>query len=215
MSRILLSILIILSFLSSSAQFNKGDVLVGGTLSYSSNKTTSPYITGEQKYDNGLFNISLGKAIKDNALFGINLTYAPNVTTNNYGYGLVTNRTENYGIGVFYRMYKNLGKEFYIFGEAGAGYNGSTTSMKDSTGNKLSSGTGDGGNIYLTPGIAYKVSKKFFLELSIPQLFSVTYSSSNTKSGSVTTAKTDQFYANANFNSNPLNSLGVGFRLVL
>ena len=215
MTRILLSILITLFFFSASAQFNKGDLLIGGTLSYSSSKITSPNSFGEQKYENGFFNISLGKAIKENVIFGINLTYEPNINTSNYGYGLVTTRIDDYTIGVFYRMYKNLGKDFYIFGEAGAGYNGSTTSTKDSTGNKLSTGTGYGGNIYLTPGIAYKISKKFFLELSIPQLFSASYSTNNTKTGSVTTATTDQFYVNANINSNPLNSLGIGFRLVL
>jgi hypothetical protein len=215
MSRILLSIFVTLFFLSANAQFNKGDLLIGGTLSYSSSKITPANDFGEQKYEDGFFNISLGKAIKENAILGINLTYEPNINTSNYGYGLATTRTDNYTIGVFYRMYKSLSKEFYIFGEAGVGYNGSTTSTKDSKGNKLSTGTSSGGNIYITPGIAYKISKKFFLELSIPQLFSVSYSSSISKTGSQTTSTIDQFYVNANINSNPLNSLGIGFRLVL
>jgi hypothetical protein len=206
MSRILLSVLVILSFLSTNAQFNKGDLLIGGTLSYSSFKMNSPSISSEQEYDNGVFNIAIGKAIKENAIFGININYSPNLNTADYGYGPVTVRTSNYGIGVFYRIYKNIGKEFFIFGEAGAAYNGSTTSTKDSTGNKISTGTSYGGNIFLTPGIAYKISKKFFLELSIPQLFLASYSNNGTS---------HQFYANANLNSNPLNSLGIGFRLVL
>ncbi len=206
MSRILLSILVILSSLSASAQFNKGNLLIGGTLSYSSFKLNSASVSSEQEFDSGVFDFSIGKAVKENELFGININYSPNLNTANYGYGNVTIRTSNYGIGVFYRLYKNIGKEFFIFGEAGAAYVGSTTSTKDSSGNKISTGTSYGGNIYLTPGIAYKISKKFFLELSIPQLFLVSYSS---------TGSSHQIYANANLNSNPLNSLGIGFRLVL
>ena len=215
-SKILLSLLITLSFLSANAQFNKGDLLVGGTMSYSSNKSTSPYITDIQNNNSGMFNINLGKAIKENAIFGINLIFQPSSSSNDYGSGPMTTKTNNYGIGIYYRVYKNLGKGFYFFGEAGAGYNGSSTSTKDSTGIKLSTGSGYGGNIYLTPGIAYKISKKFFLELSIPQLFSAVYSSTTTKTGgSIIVGSTDQYYVNANINSNPLNSFGIGFRLVL
>ncbi len=212
MSRILLSLLIILSVYSASAQFSKGDILLGGDLSYSSNKSTSPNIVGEQKYNSGVFGVSLGKAIKENALAGIDLNY--DVFSNTY-IDRSTNTTHDYGIGVFYRVYKNLGKDFYIFVQAGAGYNGSTGSTTDSLGNQLSTSTGNEGSIYITPGIAYKMSKRFFLELSIPQIFSIAYISSNTKSESVTTGKNDFFGASANLSSNPLNSLGLGFRLIL
>ena len=215
MTRILLSLLVTLSLFSASAQFKKGDLLIGGDLSYSSNKTTSIYYTGEQKTNYGVFDISFGKALKENAVVGINLSYQPNVNTYNYGAGLITNRTDNYGIGIFYRMYKNLGKDFYLFGEVGGGYNGSTSSMTDSTGNKTSTGTGYGGRIYITPGIAYKISKKFFLELSIPEIFNAAYSSTKTKAGSVTISSSDAFAAGVNIDSNPLNSLGIGFRLIL
>ncbi len=215
MSRILLSLLIILSVYSASAQFNKGDILIGGDLSYSNNKLTSPYSPEEQKNNSGIFDISLGKAIKENALFGINLTYGTFSNTSGTGPDRATMTNHDYSIGIFYRAYKSLGKDFYIFGQAGAGYNGSTGSTTDSAGNQLSTSTGNGGSIYVTPGIAYKISKKFFLELSIPQLFSIAYTSSTTKSESVTTGTNDNFGVNANLSSNPLNSLGLGFRLIL
>jgi hypothetical protein len=215
MTRILLSLLVTFSIFSASAQFKKADMLIGADLSYSSNKTTSVYYTGEQKTNSGVFDISFGKAIKDNAVVGINLSYQPNLNTYNYGAGLISNRTDNYGIGIFYRVYKNLGKDFYLFGEAGGGYNGSTSSMTDSTGNKTSTGTGSGGRIYITPGIAYKISSKFFLELSIPEIFNAAYTSTKTKAGSVTINSSDAFAAGVNIDSNPLTSLGIGFRLIL
>jgi hypothetical protein len=122
---------------------------------------------------------------------------------------------DSYGIGIFYRVYKTLGKDFYFFGESGGGYNWSNSSLKDSTGSKISSGTGNGGVVYVTPCIAYKVSKKFFIELSIPQIFSVQYNSTNTTAVSATTETNDSFTAGLNLNSNPLDNIGLGFRLVL
>jgi len=215
MSRILLSLLIIFFFYSASAQFNKGNILLGGNLSYGSSKSTSPPNPDEQKSNSGNIDISLGKAIKENALFGVNISYGG--FSNMLGASVSPSKATsyNYGLGVFYRVYKDLGKEFYLFGQAGAGFNGSSYSSTDSAGNKLSNGTAYGGSIYISPGIAYKISKKFFLELSIPQIFSVSYSNSNSKSGSVSTGSGDNFGVSANFISNPLNYLGVGFRLIL
>lgn len=215
MSRILLSFPIIFSFYSASAQFNKGDIMIGGVLSYTTNKNTSPYSTDEQKYNSGNFEISIGRAIKENAVFGINISYQPYSSSYGSGPDYSMVKTYTYGIGIFYRVYKKSGKEFYLFGEGGGGYNGSTTSTSDSSGDKLSTGTGYGADIYVTPGIAYKISKKFFMELSIPQIFSVAYAGTNTKTGSTTTGTSDGFNVNANINSNPLNSLGIGFRLIL
>jgi hypothetical protein len=215
MNRIILSLALVLFIFSANAQFKKGDILLGGDLSYSANKTTSPYFTGEAKYNSGIFNISLGKAIKENAIVGINLDFQPLTNTYNSGVGLYTVQTNSYGIGIFYRVYKGLGKDFYIFGEAGGFYTGSTSTTKDTTGNKISTGSGNGGHLYFTPGIAYKVSNKFFIELSIPQIFTLQYASSNTKTGSVTTETDKGFTAGININSNPLDALGIGFRLVL
>src|ERR1700722_15067973 len=156
MSRILLSLLIIFFFYSASAQFKKGDILLGGDISYSSFKSTSPDNPYDQVNNVGGIGISLGKAIKENALFGINISYSGSSSTYGPSPGRLTMKSSSYGIGVFYRVYKDLGKEFYLFGQAGAAFNGSTSSTADSTGNKLSTGTGYQGSIYISPGLAYK-----------------------------------------------------------
>jgi hypothetical protein len=215
MSKFLLTLLITFSCFLANAQFKKGDVLAGGTLSYSSTKSTMVDNPDDQKSNTGNFNISLGKALKENTVFGVNISYQPHSVTSGSGANWTRDRTDGYGISIFYRMYRNLGKEFYLFGEAGGGYIGSTSSLKDRAGDKLSTGTSSGGQIYVTPGIAYKISSKFFLELSIPQIFSAAYTSAKTKSGSAVTASSDDFSIGANINSNPLNSLGIGFRLIL
>ena len=216
MTRIILSIIILISFSTiANAQFTKGSALIGGTLSYSSNNSTYSYTSRETSNNVGNFNIAVGKAIRENAVFGINLNYQPSTYSYPAGSGEFKNTINNYGIGIFYRLYKNLGKEFYLFGEAGGGYIGFSSNTKDSLGNKLATGSGNGGQIYLSPGIAYKISKKFFLELSIPQMFSVSYSSNKSTTDPGFSSKSDAFNVNLNLNSNPLNSLGLGFRLVL
>ena len=215
MNRIILSFALMFFIFSANAQFKKGDILLGGDLSYSGSKSTSQNYTGETKYNSGNFNISLGKAIKENVVVGINLDFQPVTDTYNTGIGLYTTQTNNYSFGIFYRVYKGLGKDFYIFGEAGGGYIGSTTSTKDSTGHEISTGSGNGGHLYISPGIAYKVSKKFFIELSIPQIFTLQYTSTNTKTDAVKTETDDNFTAGINLNSSPLLDLSIGFRLIL
>jgi hypothetical protein len=221
MSRILLTPLIILSLsFSARAQFNKGSILLGVQLSYSYNtyNSTNPNIvqTSDQKTNMATFNISVGKAIKENTVFGIILTYSPYAVNNYYSASLGPLKYSDnyYAFGIFYRKYKSLGKDFFIFGEGSAYYEGSTISGKDSLGQKVLSGSTKGGVLIVYPGISYKVSKKFFLEISIPDLFFVQYSSSNVSS-QPQSSKNEQFNISTSLSSNPLTNLAIGFRLDL
>ena len=216
MTRIILSIIILISISTvANAQFTKGSAVLGGTFSFGSNKNMSDVTPEKSSTSSGSFNVSLGKAIRENSLLGIFITYQYNSREYNMGYAPGKDNSNGYGIGLFYRIYKNLGKEFYLFGEVGGGYQGSGSNSYDSSGNKTSTGNTYGGQIYLYPGVAYKVSRKFFIELSIPQLFNAAYSHGNTKSGGVNSSSSDFFYVDANLNSNPLSNIGIGFRLVL
>ena len=216
MTRILLAgLLAFLLTTTANAQVTKGSVLLGGQLSYNNNDYTS----NDQHVSYGVFNISAGKAISENTVFGVNLTYSPAWVKNyyNYGVGPLKYTSNGYGIGIFYRKYKGLGKEFYFFGEAGAGYTGSNQSGKNDAGNKILSGHTYGGNIYLMPGIAYRISKKFFLEVTIPNLFFAQYQSNEIEVQQVPTYedKNKLFYINTSLSSNYLSNLGIGFRLIL
>ena len=76
MSRFLLTLLTILLFSClANAQFSKGSLLVGGELSYSENSYSANGAT-DQNMHTGVFNLSLGKAMNENTVFGINLTYS-------------------------------------------------------------------------------------------------------------------------------------------
>jgi hypothetical protein len=218
MTRILLTGIIILSFsFLASAQFNKGNILLGGNLSYTGNTSSGP---GQPDLNSnyGNFSVSIGKALNENSVFGINISFSPNSTENNFGSngGVLKLINNNYSAGVFYRKYKSLGKDFFLFGEVGGGYTGSTGSTKDSSGNKLSTSSANGGNIYFYPGISYKISKKFFLELTIPNLIYASYSSNKFSDPQQSSPqKNTSFDISTSLSSNPLNSLGIGFRLII
>ena len=225
------TLLILVLFISSSlivnAQFKKNDILLGGQLSYSYNSNTftqpnASYPNSDQKMNSGNITISLGKALNENTVVGIDLSYLPSSTTNyqNYGPNLLKYQNNGYGVGIFFRKYKILGKEFYLFGQGSASYNWSNQSGKDSAGVKLLSGSSWSAGVDLYPGIAYRISKHFFLELTIPDLFIARYYKSNSANqygtvSEIQTSKNDQLLISTSLSSNPLDALGIGFRLIL
>jgi hypothetical protein len=217
MKRILL-ILQVIFFLHTSvkAQFKKGDLLLGGNLSYSSNSnnSTTPPFPGAA-YRSGYFTISAGTALSANAVMGLNLAYTPgSFVRADINGTAVRDVNHAYSTGIFYRLYKSLGKEFYLFAEGDANYNWSDSYEKDASGNKTVTGSTNGVIVEIFPGIAYIISKKFFIEITIPNLFSMGYVSSKTILANVETTQS-QFSIGANLSSNSLGNLGVGFKLVL
>jgi hypothetical protein len=216
MTRILLTLLIVFSFSCiANAQFNKGAVLLGGQLSYSQSKVTNSFPSNtNNQYGN--FQISIGKAIMPGSVLGIDLQYSPSSYANYYvGSGTpVQYKNDIYSIGIFYRKYYPIGKEFYFFGEAGGNYSGGPSSGKDSLGNKILTGSTNGGNLWITPGISYKISKMFLLELGLPNFFYANYSSNKTTIQSQP-SKSSQFSIGTSLSSTPLENLAIGFRLIL
>jgi hypothetical protein len=227
MTRILLTLaLFISSTLLTKAQFKKNDILLGGQLSYNYNSSSYSYTgalppTNEYKDKDGNITISGGKATNENTVLGIYLSYLPSSSTNYPSLNadiMLKYRNDGYGGGIFYRKYKNLGKEFYLFGEISAAYNWYNKSGKDSADQELISGSTSSFAAILYPGIAYRISKHLFLELSIPDLIYIGYSKSNTSShegSSIMENKYTDFNITTSLSSDPLLGLGIGFRLIL
>jgi hypothetical protein len=197
--------------IASRAQFSKGSILLGGQLSFTTSNYNNSNIGAPSPSNNaGTFVISAGKAIHENDVMGVDISYG----FSNNGV-LAPNYTDHfYSLGIFYRKYKALGKEFFLFGQVGAAYSGSRQTGSDSTGIKIVTGTTDGGGIYFYPGIAYKISNKLFLELTVPALFSMTYTTVHSPNGSQN-LEYNQFSVTTSLNTDPLTALGLGFRLVL
>ena len=108
-----------------------------------------------------------------------------------------------------------LGKNFYLFGEGGAGYNNREYHQSAAPDSRQVVKT-NSYSINLYPGIAYAVSKKIHLEASINNLVNLAYSSDTYEnvtgsSASTSTSKGFSFTTNVS-NSVPLT---LGFRFVI
>ena len=194
-----------------SAQITKGSVLLGGGLSFNQTKYESG---GMNEFKATGFSISpnIGFAVKDNQVFGIFLSYghSKNRTLQASNYD-----SDMYGGGLFVRRYLSLSKNFYLFGEANAGYNRNTIFTQYFDHKETQKHTNIGVGLY--PGITYAVNKKFHLEAGMNSLISLGFSGNKIIKtfDSGIEAKTES--SGFGFSSNLSTSapLTIGFRIVL
>jgi hypothetical protein len=223
-TKILLTISIAFIFISTSnAQIEKGNIFLGGGISYYSFKGNQPNIGDFNNYKNqiGSGNIEIGKVVATNSVAGIIFSYS------NYNWKLSNspdtnfNKNNNYGIGVFYRKYKRLFKNFYFFAEANGQYQRGDNKQAGNSNYYFNSKTvSDGGVVSFTPGISYNICKNFQLELIMNQLLSASYIHTKyyytSGTPAVTTdGKSNTVSLNANLNSSLLNSFGIGFKFFI
>jgi len=209
-----------LPFLSSlcvSAQINKNSVLLGGQLTYYNSKVQIERL--HQKSESGVIGISMGKAVKENKVVGINFTFSP-IRQNNYPViGDTTNlRYNRFDIGGFYREYKKIAKDFYFFTEIDIAFITAKQTEHYKTAAADVEANQRGGVIWLTPGISYQVFKKWQLELTIPNLLTMQYLTTKIQSSlpQIKNEKLEQFlFYSSTTNNTGLGFLGVGFRFIL
>ncbi len=209
-SKILHTFTILLLFtFSSKAQIQTGKILLGGSASY--NNATNP--DAHAFYSN----IQLGKVLKHNTVFGVMLHYS----SNNYNYtASFRNKTRTIGGGLFYRNYKSLGHNFYFFGEINADYShGNNDLAYFSAAGQYLTAKSDLVSIYVIPGISYSICKKMQMELSMPNIASISYQQFSTVNKylpvSVQPQKRNIFSANANLSTTFLSNFAIGFKFFL
>lgn len=192
-------------FCAAQAQINKGSVLVGGSVGVISEKSDA------QKNTQVNISPSLGVALRQNLIGGVFLNYG---SVKNNGAIYSPSRQHSYGGGVFLRKYNPLGRGFYFFWEPRIGYyyayskspiNGPISTDFDIT--KTNS-------VYLGlgAGVSYAISKKFQLELSLPQVVNASYGTlKETSAGNVLP---ERHTFQANVYASPVQDLQVGFRFL-
>lgn len=212
----LFSLVLLLSF-TVNGQIKKQSILLGGQLFYYNKKNHVDNL--DQKSESGTIGLSIGKAFKENKIVGVNLSFSPIRLSNYLNNGDTTSLTFNrFDIGMFYREYKKLAKDFYFFSQV----DGAFITANQTEHYKIASAdvkaTQRGGFISLTPGISYQVFKKMQLEMIIPNILSIQYlvTKLDSKVNQVTNSKQEQFLFYSNINNNTgLGFLGVGFRFIL
>lgn len=163
---------------SQQAEIKKGTVFIGGNIGFShlSSKSDDSLYAPDNPGTNFNFNPSVGWAIKDNLVFGINLGYSYQKT--NYANPGSYYELNNYSAGVFLRKYKILGSGFSLFGETDLALNyGRTPSVGGVGIGALSQETKTyGAGLSFYPGVAYRVSRHWQLETGLPGLARISYS---------------------------------------
>lgn len=215
---LLMSFSLLCIFSKLHAQIDKGNLVLGGSINYSSIKNVQPYNNSQSK--NFGANIQIGKAVNRNSVAGLIISYGY------YKANIINfsdsdlNKSNQYGAGVFYRKYKTLLKDFYFFGELNLVYthydNSQQTLQSGGDGSKFVS---KGGSISFVPGLSYQLWKSLQIELTMPNIFSASYVHSETNYNNASMQPVDNkgnnFYVNSNFNSNLLYNFGIGFKFFL
>lgn len=204
----------------SQAQFKKGDILLGGDLSVSTQSVNNSNPYSDKQTSFGI-SPSVGKFINDNTLIGIQAGYYHlNEKQNNSGATIVNNSSNTYSAGVFLRRYKSLGSHFYVFLQPRllALYNRVKNMYSDST-QPESKSNGYNINLGLAPGIAYSFNDKLMVELSFQNLFYANYGhsklSEQDSQGAVTnTFRNTGFNIGTGLNNGRISNIAVGFKFL-
>ena len=165
MKKILLSLLVMFSIgCGLQAQFPKGSVLLGGRISFGADKTVAGNSTDFGKSHQYNFSPAVGKAVKENIFFGVELSIAGAKSKSN----MAEQTNTHLGGGVFLRRYLSLGKSFYFFGEGRTGF----TTFREKRNPVVQYPSAKGYSIYLGmyPGVAFAVSRRFQIEAGFNDL---------------------------------------------
>lgn len=198
--------------IAASAQINKGSLMLGGTFGGSFSNVKNPD-TVATKVNTVSIQPALGFAVDTNTIVGFSLLYASG-KNDYFSYQMESN---SFGAGVFLRKYKPLGNSFYLFGEGGINYahGNYNYSTYNNTGGEYDSKS-DAVTLYLTPGVAYSLTRSLQIEAGLQNLLSVTYASADEKAVSqgYRDYKISEFGFNSNLNPVALTGIFVGVRFL-
>jgi hypothetical protein len=198
------------------AQIKSQSILLGGQVQYSNSANSMGVITQpEVDLKTASFNLSVGKAFKENSVYGLNLSYSPfNIKNFFNGTEYVSSKGNQHSIGLFYRKYKKLATDFYFFGEFGAAYAGGRIKSYDFSSTNTVSEKQSAARLSLTPGLSYKVLRKLHLEITIPSIADISYGSNKRNIISIEEIRQRRFSFNSSLSTGGLDNLGIGFRFV-
>jgi|GEM_PF-3346292 len=192
MKHCLLFLFFISGISSAFAQFEKGDLFVGGNFGISINTRESSNPSSSSQYSINL-NPNLGYFISDRSVIGVipQVSFFRSTTNTSINTKLITESVSG-GIGLFYRRYFPVIDNFYLFLEPKVNFNMSFVGE-------------DNPNYFgfsLAPGASYRINNKWMVEATFGGLV---YNTSYNYSG------TNQEYNNSRFAFDLItaNSIGI------
>ena len=204
-------------FTIANGQIKQGSVLIGGQFSYSESRTSTNYDPGTPNKNTTVV-LSVGKAFKENDVYGISIGYLPHSYSSSLYIGGYSPTDENTIAASFYnRKYSKIITALYAFGEIGVGASYSNkSSTYYGTQTLPVSDNAYSGFLYFTPGVAYRIHKNIFLEFLMPNLARLSYYTSKVTapdgSGYTTTHKYDYFGLSSSLG---FSNIATGIRINL
>jgi hypothetical protein len=199
----------ILLFVSgiTNAQITKGSLLLGGSLSVSHAILRNEGPDNNAKSNGFTFNPSIGKAIKANTILGLGFVIT-RVRTHDKNY---TDASSGWNVNTYIRKYLPLGGDFNLFAQTSAFY---AESKIDNEGpNFYTKQRAKSAGLDFLPGLDYGVSRRFHLEITLNDLFRVSYSRTITINNSFADQTDKSLSVETNLNS--ANPISLGFRFLL
>lgn len=210
-----LSVIVLLAF-NASAQFQKGNKVLGFGLNVNSNSREITYDPNLRliKTNNVNLNTKLGFAKSESRLNGFFLSSGYGKTksylaSSNNSY---SNQSINFGAGYFARKYMSFGNRFFVFGEAAAGgfYAANYRAKLSDTYQQ-----NFGASVSLRPGLAYKIKERLLLELEFADLANITYSQSENETGMSDKRIERNFSLGTSLSLSYFGNIGIGLRIIL
>lgn len=213
MKKIFTLVLLLLGCLIGQSQLQKGNLMLGGTVSFNTQKNTNGFEDNVKQTFIGL-HPSIGKFYRDNRVVGVNLSFSSRKNADDsYLY-------DTYGVGLFLRQYLPLGRSFNLFAEEGANFSRLKTEQDQPYQLYRSKLVQNALTVNFYPGIAYAITPKFQVELSLNDLLTIGYS--HEKKHNIYTDGTpdkhitgNSFYFNTGLPGTNVGSLGFGLRWIL
>ena len=204
---LLASIFFFATTTTTHAQISEGRYLLGGSFNYSDADNPEAHSLST--------NIQFGKVIKENTVVGV----TGSIVSAKYN-SSQKNTIDQYSAGLFYRKYKPLKNNFYFFGELNGTYQHVANEMTyfPNINQGLITKT-NGVSAAFIPGISYAVWKRLQMELTMPNLLTISYRKTKTVDSSlppsISSQQANNFAINANLNANLLNNFALGFKFLL
>lgn len=211
----------------SQAQIKKGSLLFGGSAGYGAYKEETAYsqpysYQAKTKFRNYSVSPSIGKAVKDNLILGLDITFEEQkeklLSVNSGGIGIpVMGRTEfrSYakGGGIFARQYWGIATNLYVFAQARLGFAVTRQEFDPASGNRSSYLKGWNANASLYPGLSYAISRKVHFESTFFNLLTLQYkkqkNETDPESGSSNPYTRKGFSVSSSFDNATAFTLGV------
>ena len=189
-------LIFVLGFISyySHAQINQGRIQVGGSIGGNYQKIDSTLFQPEYKNTSINVSPSIGWFYKTNKLAGLFLNFG--YYENDQNFKIIS---RSYGGGVFFRQYQPVLNKLYIFLNESGDYN-----YLSGNGNQKTHGYNIGAS--LQAGMAYDITKKMQLEISLNRLVNAAYQNGGgIKNYNISTSLEKDVFSN----------IGFGFRYFL